>query len=135
MKQTLLMIACSLSLSCAGDAERLTVAPLPKDGTALPIKDVLSRLSAQTTTAKEEHFLNQWDGLVEATVSLEQSTGYLLRAPDVPAVHRPAYEKASAELKIQIVKLRESARRKDQTESLESIRIIHNQVRDLQDLR
>ena len=130
----LLVVACALSLSCQGDAEKLPP-PLPKDGTALPYTQVLTRLSAQTNAAKEEHFLNHWDGLVDATLSLEQSAGYVLKSPDLPVSHKARIETAAGELNIHILKLREAARQKDQTESLEMIRRIHNQVRELQELK
>ncbi|MCE9529896.1 MAG: hypothetical protein K8T89_01950 [Planctomycetes bacterium] len=136
MRRSLWILLCAtLSLSCSSDAEKLTVAPLPQEGGTLPFRQVLTRLAAQTDTAKEEHFLNQWDELVNASVSLEQSTKFLLRSPDLPVSHKPQIEKASTTLNTQILKLREAARRKDQTESLESIRLIHNQIRDLQDLK
>jgi hypothetical protein len=136
MRRTIILIAWSLvSISCSAEGERLVVPPLPQDGTALPYSQVLSRLAAQTNTAKEEHFLNHWDGVFDATNALEQSGSYLLKAPDLPQAHKATIEKASTEFNENIVKLREAARRKDQTEALELIRRLHNQIRDLQDLK
>lgn len=136
MNRSVILALCGiLSISCCGDGEQIAVPPLPKDGTALPYSQVLSRLSAQTNAAKEEHFLNRWDGLVDATVTLEQSTSYLTRSPDLPPTHKATIEKSAEELKANIVKLREAARKKDQNESLELIRRMHNQIRDLQDLK
>ena len=130
----LLIAACAVSLSCQGDAEKLPP-PLPRDGTAPPYSQVLTRLSAQTNAAKEEHFLNHWDALVDASLSLEQSASYVLKSPDLPAIHKAQIEKTAAELNTDILKLRAAARQKDQTESLEMIRRIHTQVRELQDLK
>lgn len=134
-RSVLALLCCATSLSCCGDGEKLTVPPLPQDGTAVPYAQVVARLSAQTNTAKDEHFLNRWDAVVDASVALEQSAGYLLRAPDLPAAHKVKIEKSAGELNANILKLREAARRKDQAESLELIRRVHNQVRDLQDLK
>ncbi len=136
MRRTIILFACTLtSISCSADGERLTVPPLPQDGTALPYSQVLSRLAAQTNSAKEEHFLNHWDGVADAATALEQSSSYLLKAPDLPPTHKAAIEKTSADLNGEIVKLRDAARRKDQTEALELIRQLHNQIRDLQDMK
>lgn len=131
----IIVIASMLSLSCCGDAEKLSVPPLPQDGSALPYGQILSRLAAQTNTAKDEHFLNHWDAVVDASVGLEQSAGYLLKAPDLPLLQKARIEKSATDLNGQILKLREAARKKDQAESLELIRRIHNQVRELQDLK
>ncbi len=129
-------VACAiLAVSCCGEGERIGVAPLPQDGTALPYSQVVARLSAQTKTAKEEHFMNRWDGIVDASVALEQSANYLLRSPDLPPTHKAAIEKTSGEIKSDILKLREAARKKDQSESLELIRRLHNEVRGLQDYK
>ena len=122
------------ALSCCGDAEKLPP-PLPKDGGVMPYAQVLARLSAQVNTAKDEHFLNHWDAVVEASVGLQQSADYLLRSPDLPPIHRVAIEKSSKELSADILKLRDTARKKEQSESLELIRRIHNKVRELQDLK
>jgi hypothetical protein len=136
MQRTMILFACTLtSISCSADGERLTVPPLPQDGTALPYSQVLGRLAAQTNSAKEEHFLNHWDGVADAATALEQSGGYLLKAPDLPPAHKAAIEKASRQLNGDIVKLRDAARRKDQSEALELIRRLHNQIRDLQDMK
>jgi hypothetical protein len=136
MRRTLFaVISCAACLSCCGDAEKLPVPPLPQDGAALPYSQVVSRLSSQTNAAKDEHFLNRWDGLIDAAAGLEQTSTYLLRSPDLPSAHKPKIEKTSTELHTNILKLREAARRKDQTESLELIRRIHNQVKDLQELK
>ena len=129
------LLCCAVSLSCCGDSEKLTVPPLPQDGSAISYPQVLSRLAAQTDTAKESHFLNRWDAVVDGTLGLEQSAGYLLKSPDVPAFHKVRIEKSARELTADILALRESARRKDQVESLEMIRRIHNRVRDLQELK
>ena len=126
---------CLASLSCCADGERLSVPPLPQDGSALPYAQVLTRLAAQTDRAKEEHFMNRWDGVVDASTALEQSSTYLLKAPDLPPAHKATFEKSSAELNANIVKFREAAQRKDQTETLELIRRLHNEIRDLQDLK
>jgi hypothetical protein len=135
MRRALLAVLLSaVSLSCCGDAEKLTVPPLPQDGTALPYAPVIARLSAQINTAKDEHFLNHWDAVVDASVALEHSAGYLVKAPDLTPAGRTRVEKAAAELTGNIVKLREAARKKDEAESLELIRRIHNAVRELQDL-
>ena len=136
MRRTMILFACSLSsISCNADGERLTVPPLPQDGSPLPYAQVLSRLAAQTNSAKEEHFLNHWDGVVEAATALERSNSYLLKAPDLSPAHKATIEKTSGEINGEIIKLRDAARRKDQTESLELIRLLHNQIRDLQDLK
>jgi hypothetical protein len=136
MRRTLFAtFICVGCLSCCGDAEKLPVPPLPLDGAALPYSQVVSRLSSQTNAAKDEHFLNRWDGVIEVSVGLEQTASYLLRSPDLPTSHKPKIEKTSTELNSNILKLREAARRKDQTESLELIRRIHNQVKDLQELK
>lgn len=136
MNRFVLLAACALSsLSCCGDGEKLAVPPLPQDGTALPYTQVLARLSAQTNTAKEEHFLNHWDAVVDASSNLERSASYLLKSPDLPPTHKATIEKSAGELQANIVKLREAALKKDQGESLELIRRVHNQVRDLQDLK
>ena len=135
MQRTILLLAISaLSLSCLGDAERLPP-PLPRDGTALPYSQVLTRLSAQTNAAKEEHFLNHWDALVDVSLTLEQSAGYLLKSPDLPPTHKVQIEKTVGDLNVNILRLREAGRRKDQTESLEMIRRIHNEIRELQELK
>lgn len=128
------IVASFVCLSCWSDAERLPP-PLPQDGTALPYSQVTSRLSAQTNSAKDAHFLNQWDTVVDVSLQLEQSAGYLMRSPDLAEAQRPRVQKIATDLKTNIVKLRETARAKDQAESLECIRRIHNSVRDLQDVR
>jgi len=124
-----------LVAACCGDGEKLEVPPLPKDGAALPYDQVLSRLNAQTNAAKEDHFLNRWDGLVDTSVSLEQTAGYLTRSADLPPTHKMTIEKAGELMKADIMKLREAARRKDEVESLELIRRVHNRVRELQELK
>jgi hypothetical protein len=121
-------------LSCTGDAERLPP-PLPQDGTALQFSQVLARLSAQANTAKEEHFLNHWEGVVDAAIGMDHSAAYLLKSPDLPPFHKARIEKEASQLKADIVNLRQAARNKDQTESLELIRRIHNQIREMQDLK
>jgi hypothetical protein len=136
MKRSVLLVVCALaSLSCCGDGEKIPLPPLPQDGTALPYSQVLTRLATQTNTAKEELFLNHWDALADISTNLERSAGYLLKAPDLPPTHKAAIEKSTGELQGSIVKLREAARKKDQNDSLELIRRLHNQVRDLQDLK
>jgi len=92
-------------------------------------------LQAQVTTAKEEHFLNHWDGVVEAAAGLQQTVSYLMKSPDLPLLHKSTIEKASAEMTGAIAKLRESARKKDQAETLELIRQIHNKIHELQELK
>jgi len=136
MKRTIVFaLGLFLCAACCGDGEKLEVPPLPKDGAAIPYGQVLTRLAAQTNAAKEEHFLNRWDGLVDSTVSLDQSAVYLMRSADLPALHKASIEKSSEEMKGNIAKLREAARRKDQTESLDLIRRIHNQIREMQELK
>ena len=133
MRRTIWAVVASLCcLSCSSDAEKL-LPPLPQDGTALPYAQITTRLSAQTDSAKDAHFLNQWDGLVDVTLQLEQSAGYVMRAPDLPEAHKARLQTVTLELTANIKKLREAARAKDQAESLELIRRIHNQVRDLQE--
>jgi hypothetical protein len=135
MSRALLAMLCAaVSLSCRGDAERLPP-PLPKDGSAVPYRQILTRLSAQANTAKEEHFLSNWDGVVDASAGIENSTAYILKAPDLPILHRSKIEKSSSELHSNAVKLREAARKKDQTESLDLIRRIHNQIHELQEFK
>jgi hypothetical protein len=136
MKRLLLALVVIAPLAaCCGEGEKINVPPLPQDGAALPYQQVLARLSAQTNAAKEDHFLNRWDGLVDSSVTLEQSASYITRSPDLPPAHRALIEKSAGEMKTSIVKLREAARQKNETESLELIRRLHNQVRDLQDLK
>jgi hypothetical protein len=136
MNRSLVLVVCAFaSISCCGDAEKISVPPLPKDGGALPYSQVLTRLSAQTNAAKEEHFLNHWDGLVEAATGLELSAAYLVKAPDLPLAHKAKIEKSADEMQSNIVKLRETARKKEQTESLELIRRLHNQIHEVQDLK
>ncbi len=135
MSRALLGMLCTaLSLSCCGDAERLPP-PLPKDGTAVPFAQIVARLAAQANTAKEEHFLNHWDGVIDAATGIENSTAYVLKAPDFPMLHKSKIEKSSSELQTNAGKLREAARKKDQTESLDLIRRIHNQIHELQELK
>ncbi len=98
MNRFVLLAACALSsLSCCGDGEKLAVPPLPQDGTAVPYSQVLARLAAQTNTAKEEHFLNHWDGVVDASNNLERSASYLLKAPELPPTHTATIEKSAGE--------------------------------------
>ena len=135
MRRTLCTVLVSMcSLSCWSDAEKLPP-PLPQDGTALPYTQVTARLAAQTNSAKDNHFLNQWDGLVDVTLQLEQTTGYLMRAPDLPEAHKARIQNDAVALTSNVKKLREAARAREQAESLELIRRIHNQVRDLQDIK
>lgn len=133
-RTVVVLICCMASLSCRGDAEKLPP-PLPQDGTALPYSQVLARLQAQVTTAKEEHFLNRWDSVAEAAAGLQQTAPYLMRASDMPVSQKPAITKASTEISGNIAKLRDAARRKDQAETLELIRLLHNQIRELQELK
>ncbi len=128
------ILVCLCCLSCCSDAEKLPP-PLPQDGAALPYAQVTARLSAQINSAKDAHFLNQWDSLVDATLQLEQSAGYLMRSPDLAEANRPRLQKETATLVSNIKQLREAARGKDEVKSLELIRHVHNQVRDLQDIR
>lgn len=123
------------SISCCGDGEKLLLPPLPQDGAALPYSQVLTRLAAQTNTAKEELFLEKWDGLADAATALDQSASYLLKSPDLPMVHKATFEKSANGLKQDVTKLRDGAKSKDQSQTLEAIRRIHNQVRELQDLK
>lgn len=128
------ILVCLCCLSCCSDAEKLPP-PLPEGGAALPYAQVTARLSAQINTAKDAHFLNQWDSLVDTTMQLEQSAGYLMRAPDLTDANKPRVQNETTTLVTNIKQLRESARGKDEAKSLELIRRIHNQVRDLQEMR
>jgi hypothetical protein len=135
MNRPVILALCLASLSCCGDGEKAPLPPLPKDGNAMPYTQVLARLAAQTNSAKEEHFLNHWDALADLATSLEQSAAYLSKAPDLPPLGKERFEKAAGEMQANIIKLREAARKKDQTESLELIRRLHNDIRELQDLK
>jgi hypothetical protein len=134
-RSAFLVVCCAASMSCCGEGEKISVPPLPQDGGAIPYAQVLTRLAAQTNSAKEDHFLNRWDGVVDSATSLELSVGYLMKAPDLPPTHKASIEKASVELKANIVKLREAAMKHDQADSLDLIRRLHNQIRTLQDMK
>ena len=128
------ILVCLFCLSCWSDAEKLPP-PLPQDGTALPYAQITSRLAAQINSAKDAHFLNQWDGVVDSSLQLEQSAGYLMRSPDLADANKPRVQKETTALVSNIKEMREAARVKDEVKSLELIRRIHNQIRELQDLR
>jgi hypothetical protein len=131
MRNGCAIAVCLLSLSCTSEAEKVPIPPLPVDGSSLSYNDVLARLAAQTNTARDEHFLNQWDKLADTARALEVSASYLPKSTNIPPRRQPTIAQDTAALMQNIRLLPSTAKIHDQAQALEAIRRIHNQIREL----
>ncbi len=135
LRSGLLIAICGALSSCQFDAERLPLAPLPQDGTVLPYQQVISRLKAQINSAKDAHFLEQWDVLETISQRLAESSSYLMRSADLPIEHRARIQKDSVQINNAIRNLQKAAKTKNQPASLEMIRLLHNTICDLEEIK
>jgi hypothetical protein len=131
MTRILLWGTLLLVLGCAVPPERVPLRPLPENGQVLPYAELLRRVRAQANKANEAFYLDHWDELEDMAKGIEQTSGFLSKAEEVPEKNRKLLKEVTSDLSKNAQKLRDAAVAHNVKETENALQQIISKVRDL----